>query len=74
MPEGDTGTVWFILVLGVVLFVFLFGAIVFFTMNQRSSSSSSYDDDDEEYIRCPECNEKIRESSSRCKYCDARID
>ena len=74
MPEADAGTwEWLALVGGVLAFVFIFGAIAFLSTNQRSSSSSSYDDD-EEYIRCPECDEKIRESSYRCKYCDARID
>ncbi len=74
MPEGDAGTwEWMLIIGGVLVFVFLFGAVVFFSMNEPRSSSSSRDDD-EEYIRCPECDEKIRESSSRCKYCDARID
>ena len=72
MPQGDAGTWEWILIIGGVLgFVILFGAIVFFSINEQRSSSR---DDDEEYIRCPECDEKIRESSSRCKYCDARID
>ena len=73
MPEGDAGTwEWMLIIGGVLVFVLLFGAIVFFSMNERRSFSSR--DDDEEYIRCPECDEKIRESSTRCKYCKARVD
>lgn len=73
MPEGDAGTWdWMLIIGGVLVFVILFGAIVFYSLNERRSSSR--DDDDEEYIRCPECDEKIRESSTRCRYCDVRID
>lgn len=73
MPETDPETSnWLMLIGGVMAFVTLFGAVVFGTLNQRSSSSSSHDDD-EEYIRCPDCDEKIRESASRCKYCGAGI-
>ena len=78
MPEGDAGTwEWMLIIGGVLVFVILFGAIVVFSINEQqksSSKSSSHDYDEEEYIRCPECDEKIRASSSRCKYCDARID
>jgi DNA-directed RNA polymerase subunit RPC12/RpoP len=77
MPQADAGTwEWMLIIGGVLVFVILFGAIVFVSINERKSSSSrdDDDDDDEAYIRCPECDEKIRESSFRCKYCDARID